>query len=116
MNRSQILKSILGFVDRISDEDYQKRVWVRLEGPECDDFDETMTYFFDEIESILKNYKDFGISNEQYQLLVKFHDILDLFSDEMMYFPAEQIILDPRWQEIRELAKEVLQAFNFHKN
>lgn len=79
---------------------------MRIEGPECDDFDETMVYFFDESEPILKNYQDFGISLEQYQLLIRFHEVLDVFSDEMMYFSAQKIISDPRWQEIREMAKK----------
>jgi hypothetical protein len=116
MNRKQMLKGLLEFIDRISNEKYQQRVWERLEGPECDDFDETMTYFLDESEPIFENYKNFGISDDQYQLLLKFHDKLDVFSDEMLYLPAQIIISDPRWKEIQVMAKEVLQAFNYQKN
>ena len=110
-----MLQGLLEFIDVISNEEYQRRVWERVEGPECDDFDETMTYFFDESEPILKSYKDFGISDNQYQLLLKFHNELDIFSDEMLYLPVQIIISDPRWKEIRIMAKEVLKAFKFHK-
>lgn len=108
-----MLKSLLQFVDRIADRNYQKRVWERVEGPECDDFDETMVYFFDESEPILRDYKKFGISDSQHQLLLKMRDALDVFSDEMMYLPAEKIIYDPRWGEIQDMAKDVLKAFSY---
>jgi hypothetical protein len=114
-SRKTILKRCLETIEGISDVEYQKRVWIRGEGPECDDFDEQMVFFFDDGEPIFESYKDFGISDEQYQLLMKFHGVLDVFSDEMLYHPAQEIISDPRWHEIQKMAKEVLKSFDYPK-
>jgi hypothetical protein len=42
IDRKQILASILETIKGISDKEYQKRVWIRGEGTEVDDFDETL--------------------------------------------------------------------------
>jgi hypothetical protein len=51
--RRNIINQHLKNIHHISDKEYQKRVWIRGEGPECDDFDETVNYFFGEMDSIL---------------------------------------------------------------
>lgn len=53
-DRKYILNEHLRNISHISDKEYQKRVWIRGQGPECDDFDETVNYFFGEMDSILE--------------------------------------------------------------
>ena len=61
-DRKYFLKEFLKILSHISDEEYQKRRWIRAEGPECDNFDETVCHFFDDGEPILKEYKAYGIT------------------------------------------------------
>lgn len=112
--KKQILHSFLETVEGISDKEYQKRVWIRGEGPEVDDFDETVCYFFDDGDPILKNYKEFGITDSQYKLLSEFRDQFESFSDENYWPPM--FIDSPEWTKITIRAKEVLEAFHYNQN
>jgi hypothetical protein len=108
--RKRMLVNFLQTIKWISDKEYQKRVWIRGEGPEVNDFDETACYFFDNVEPVLKEYKKCGITKSQYQILKKFRDKFNAFSDEHSYEP--EFIDTPEWNEITEMAKVVLKAFN----
>ena len=112
-DKKNILNFFLENIAGISDVEYQKRVWIRGEGPECDDFDETVCFFFEDSDSILDNYKDFGVTDSQYHLLVKFRDVFSAFSDENDF--PERFIESPEWKRITEMAKEVLAAFHYQK-
>ena len=113
-DRKFILNELLNNVRDISDKEYQKRVWIRGEGPECDDFDETVCFFFDDVDAILDNYKKFGIIDSQYWLLMKFRNEFDVFSRGVgRNNPPIKFIESPEWQKIMEMAKEVLKAFNY---
>ena len=90
IDKKQILETFIRIIAHISDKEYQKRVWIEGNGPEWDDFDETACVFFHEGDSILEKYKDFGITENQHELLVKFHDAFRSFSDDN-YFPHEFI-------------------------
>jgi len=106
---SQHLKNIWG----ISCKEYQTRVWIRGDGPEWDDFDETCCHFFDDGDPILENYEDFGISESQYQILRKFRDKFRIFSGKNHWPP--DFINTPEWDEIVNMAKEVLAAFDYKR-
>ena len=54
-DKKQILESFLETVNGISNKEYQKRIWIRGEGPECDDFTETTCHFFEDSDNILEN-------------------------------------------------------------
>ncbi len=112
-DKEYILNQFLKNISHISNEEYQKRVWIRGEGPEYDDFDETVCHFFDDGDPILEKYKDYGITQNQYDLLMKFHKSFDEFA-ENNYHPKE-FISNPEWKKIMKLAKEVLEAFNYEK-
>lgn len=118
-NKKQILESFIENIAGISDEKYQERVWVRSEGSECDDIEDAVCDFFDE-DYILEKYKDFGITENQYELLMILYKKLRIFTDTFgVYSPeksTEKLIQLPQWQEIRETAKKVLEAFNIKKN
>lgn len=118
MNKKQVLESFLANIACLSDRDYQERVWVRAEGPECDDIDDTVCDFFDE-SYVLEKYKDFGITDSQYQLLMTLYDKLRIFTDEFKVYSPEkyttQLIQLPQWQEIIAISKNVLRSFNYSK-
>lgn len=112
-DKKQILEGFIDIFTRISNKEYQKRIWVKGEGPEVDDFDDTVCDFFGECDPILENYKDFGITDNQYELLVKFRDEFRDFSRKRDLPPD---FLDfPEWGKITERAKEVLQALTIAK-
>ncbi|NGX47818.1 MAG: hypothetical protein K1000chlam3_01203 [Chlamydiae bacterium] len=117
--KHQRLNSFIENVGCIADEKYQERVWVRAEGPECDDIDDTVCDFFDDGDPILEKYKDFGINENQYKLLMILHQKLREFTDKSgLYSPeksTEKLIQLPQWQEIRNIAKKVIMAFDFKK-
>ena len=113
INRKQIMATFLSILDNISDKDYQKRIWIRGEGPEVDDFDETCCHFFQEGEGIIEEYKDFGLTEYQYEMLKKFRDQFEIFSDAHDF--PEEFIDTPEWAKIMEMAEDVLQAFDYPK-
>jgi hypothetical protein len=112
-DRKYTLNEHLRNISHISDKEYQRRIWIRGEGPECDDFDETCCHFFDDGDPILDHYKDFWITENQYQILEKFRNQFDDFSRKNDWPPA--FIDTPEWDEITEMAKEVLKAFDHKK-
>ena len=116
--KKQALDSFIHNVACISDKEYQKRVWVQAEGPECDDIDDAVCDFFDE-DYILENHKDFGITETQKTALVVLHKKLKEFKEKFrLYSPeksTEKLIQLPEWQEIREIAKCVVEAFGYKK-
>lgn len=112
-DRQYILKEFLRNISHIADKEYQKRVWILGKGPECDDFDETCCRFFDIGDPMLHNYQEYKISDIQYAVLMNFHREFQLFADE--HYGPEEFIDTPEWARIMEMAKEVLQAFNYQK-
>lgn len=113
VDRKTIMETFIRCIAHVSDPEYQQRVWTEGRGPECDDFDEFVNYFFLEGEDILSNYKDFGITDIQYHLLIKFRDEVDVFSHKD-YHP-KKFLTNPKWKKIMEMAKEILKAFNYQK-
>lgn len=111
INRRQIMKTFVRIVEHLADKNYQKRIWIRGEGPEVDDFDETVCHFFQEGDGIMEKHQDFGLTEPQYQMLKKFRDQFKIFADQNDY-PSE-FINTPEWEEITQMAKEVLKAFNY---
>lgn len=114
INSKQIMETVLHIVEHISDIGYQQRVWVLAEGPECDDFSETVCNFFDLADLVIKEHKDFGITDDQHLLLKKFRDDFEAFSEDK--YLAEDFISSPEWKRIVQMAKEVLVAFNYRKD
>ena len=111
--KKQILASVLETIYNISDRQYQMRVWIRGEGSEVDDFDETCCNFFGDVDPLLENYNDFGIKESQYIYLRKFRDKFRLFSSK--YYHPFEFIDTPEWDEIVNMAKGVLEAFDYKR-
>lgn len=112
-DKTFVLNDFLGVIAGISDKSYQERIWIRGEGPECDDFTETVCFFFELGDFILNNYRAYGITDQQYYHLIKFRADFEKFSNRQSWAP--EFIDTPEWAEIMEKAKEVLKAFNFQK-
>jgi len=113
INRKEVVKGFLQNLYRISNKEYQKRIWIEGAGPECHDFDEAVNDFFGDGDPILESYRDYGLTQIQYQMLKKFRDEFDFFVKKN-HFPQE-FIDTPEWTKIMSLAKDVLKAFNFQK-
>ncbi len=112
--KKHILNHFLYTISGISDIEYQKRVWIKGEGPECDDFGETVCNFSGDYDPIIENYKDFGITDKQCHLLIQFNNEFEKFY-RRHYLPQD--FLDfPEWKKMTEMAKGVLQAFNYRKD
>lgn len=110
-SRKTIVSSVLETIQGISDKKYQQRVWIEGKGPEVDDFDETCCNFFGDGDPMIASYKDFGITDTQYKILKKFRDRFRAFADDNDW--PEQFIETTEWAEVREMAQEVLEAFNY---
>ena len=110
-DRKEILNGFIRIFTRIYNKEYQKRVWIEGKGPECDDFDDTVCDFFGISDSIIENYKVFGITDKQRQLLIAFSKKFRIFSDEHDW--PQEFIDTPEWTRITEMAKEVLKAFHW---
>ncbi len=112
-NRKDILNSLLETIKSISDVEYQRRAWIRGEPPGTD-FDETVNNYSLDAEGILKHYKDFEITEIEFQILKKFDEQFRDFYGKNNW--PQQFIDTPEWTKIIKLAKEVLKVFNYQKN
>jgi hypothetical protein len=112
-DRKQIMEFFLRILNNITDIEYQKRVWIRGEGPECDDFDETVCNFDQDGDGIIEDYKDFGLTEEQRQLLIEFRKLFVNFYTKNDY--PEEFINTREWGKVMAMAKDVLKAFNYTK-
>ncbi|MBS0621880.1 MAG: hypothetical protein JSR80_02845 [Verrucomicrobia bacterium] len=107
------MEGFLKNVEGLSDQEYQERVWIRGEGPECDDLSESICLFFDLGESIFEKPKEYGLSDAQYAQVMELQEKLDDFIGVEASSPEEEL-QTPQWKEIRELSKKTLQAFGCH--
>jgi len=102
-DRKQIMDLIIRMLELISNKERQMSTWMQGKGI---DFDETVCIFLDELEPVLENYEEFGITAFQYPLLKKLGDEFDLFSRKNSL--PELFIDTPEWTKITEMAKEAL--------
>jgi hypothetical protein len=94
--KKQIVEGFIDIFTRIASKEYQKRTWIKGEGPDVDDFDDTVNDFFGECDYILENYKDFGLTDKQYQLLANFRDMFDAFVIESRPISISPLYRYPR--------------------
>lgn len=100
----------------ISDKEYQERIWVKGLGPESDSFDETINDFFYFTEKINKDYKKYELEEDEYDLVKKMEEQIIFFcSSQPVVGNDAEIIKDPHWHKIQDLAKEVYEKLKrFH--
>lgn len=116
-DRKSLISVFLRDIEHLSDEEYQQRVWVEGRGPEAQDYGEFYDFFVNEDKAIIDNYKEYGITEEQHQLLIKLYSRLYAV-DNALYFKLTEaeMIRTPEWKSVTEIAKDVLKAFNYYKN
>lgn len=107
VDRKKIMETFVRMIDHISDKEYQRRAWIK--GEEAD-FDEAVNLFSGLGDPILQKYKDFGLTEDQYQILKEFRERFKAFYDE--HDLPQEFIDTPEWARIMEMAKGVLKAFN----
>ncbi len=107
--RKAVVESLLDNLQSISDMSYIKRVWIEARGPEIDDYEETVNDYYSDVRDILSDWSYFGLTKDQYDSLCRFHAKFDAFIDNN--HDPEFFIETPEWEEIMELAKTVLVAF-----
>jgi hypothetical protein len=108
-NKKSVLNEYLRNIYHISDKEYQRRIWIRCEGPECDDFVETVCYHSSITDSIFEEYEAYGISEIQLSLLKEFHKEFKKFWQEN---DLPQLFIDtPEWTKITEMAQDILKIF-----
>jgi len=96
--RSYILKKYLKTIFNVSDKNYQRRIWIRAEGPECGDFDEAVCRYWSLVESIFLEPEKYAISDIQLKKMKKFHEEFKGFSEEN---DLPQAFIDtPEWDRI----------------
>lgn len=111
LDRSYILNRFLNDIHVISDRVLHERSWIKGLGPDYRDFEEFMCQFFEVGDPMLEEYKEFGLTQEQYQILKNFRDKFDSLIDH--YFHPFYFIDTPEWAEIMKMAQEVLKAFHY---
>ncbi len=114
IDKKSFMKDFFDNMDLIADKEQQKRAWIMGIGPVYYDFDEAVIIFFEHVEIILKNYRDFNIDESQHLLLKSFSNEFKTFSDEHDW--PQDFIDTPKWTKITEMAKEVLDAFHWERH
>lgn len=113
-DKKNLLKELLRTFAGIADKEYQRRVWIKGEGPECDDFTETVCQLYEEGESVLEDYKSFGITDLQHHLIINFLKEFRYFACENNY--PEEFIDTLKWEKFITMAKEILVTFDYPGN
>jgi hypothetical protein len=115
MNNDLWVRNILDIVQEFSSEEFQKRVWLEGKGPEVSSFIEAACGFFDDNnadELIDVQWRQVGLTEEQRNKLAHFRDALEVLNKRTPETPNDADILnDPEWPKIRQLAKDAFNAF-----
>lgn len=104
----------LNAIQALKDEEYQRRVWFRAEGPEVDSYIDTTIHLIEKCETIFEkaNCSEY-LGEKNYVLLKKLYDlILEHVDSTQAKMDADQLqehelLDDPRWHDIQMLAGEV---------
>lgn len=115
LNKKKILNNHLETIFGIANQDYQERVWIRGEGPEVDDYTESMCHFFDDGDPIIANYKEYAITKKQLSLLLKLREAIEDFNSNTRFELGPNFTDSPEWKKIILIAKEVLHEFDYQQ-
>ena len=107
-------------VYRISNLEYQERIWIKHETPDIvDSFEDTTMYFSEDAEIVIENYEErqtIRMSLKQYTMLKKLYKMVDDYesNDDNPYCADgsnDQIVVyHPEWAKVREYAKKVYEV------
>ena len=93
----------------LSDIDFQRRIWVRGEGPEVSSFEEAVCQLFDDtsIGDQLDEGQEVVLSPKLDSILRELKHLLNKIDYRMT---AEEILNHPNWDKIRQLSIQALSA------
>ena len=106
-------KVLLQIVEAVADEEFQRRAWFGI-GPEQSSPGETVNQFFSNaaFQDFLARH-DNGLSREQTNAGRQLYDLMERFiSNTPVHLKPEQVIDEPRWGEIRQVAKRFLELMD----
>jgi hypothetical protein len=115
MKNNKILISYLETISGIADREYQERVWIRGEGPECDDYTESICHFFDDGDPIISNYEGYEITKRQLDSLVKLREAVQDFNSSVRFELGPDFLYSAEWINITLMAQHVLQVFGYQQ-
>lgn len=107
---------LIKYIWRISDHDYQERIWVQHETLEIvDSFCDTTMYFCEDADAVLEAYEEGRVkmTDQQHMMLKKLYEMVDNYEphpeipDKFRRCRDQQIVNDPNWHKIRDFAKLV---------
>ena len=106
-------RNVLSAVKEISDEEYQTRVWLKGVGPEVSSFEEAINRLFDDylVDRFIVEYRKQHGDVFWLERLIDLTTALEDYSDATprQVFPSD-VLKDPRWRGVRELAQTVLRS------
>jgi hypothetical protein len=110
-----VLNGYLKTIWSVTNKEYQRRVWIQGDGPEVDDYDETICRIFDDGIPILDKKDAFSLSRYQCKVIKKFHKKIMSFFDKpgIEYYDPKLVIDNTEWTKVMDKAKDVLKAFEF---
>lgn len=105
---------LINSLDALKDEEFQRRVWFRREGPEVDSYIDTTCHTIELCRSLFKDPNCIEyLGKETYESLKKLHDLVlehvDLTEERINvdYLQENELLDDPNWHDIQELSNEV---------
>lgn len=110
------LNNIVESLKEIASAEFQEKGWVRGEIHQYCNYVETSCGLFDDacFEDFLDFYAEkFGLSCQQIQILNRVREAMKNFSRSLQHHGYEDpqiIVNDPKWHEIRQLAKDALKT------
>jgi len=113
---------ILGFINSLilnatrilKDEEYQRRIWFKHEGPEVSSYTETNVYFLNTCEKIFQDTaaeeqlgeETYGMLKKLYQLVDEHFESVDERIDSDL-IQEDELLNDPHWHDIQTLAEKL---------
>lgn len=110
--------SLLHLISYLESYKFLERIWIKERRPNSNPFREWMNKFFYghayRTKEIIERYREYDISEDQLQHLVKLFDSLNKYWEKMKNEENLQRILDdPEWHQIQSLAKKVIEVFQW---
>jgi hypothetical protein len=105
MNPKPWQRMVLDTLRELSDASFQERVWLRCESGEMSSPSETVNQLFDDSGLVDLLERDAAFSGEADVALRRLGALADTIDFEQ---PIEDLLVDTRWLELRQLAAQAL--------
>ncbi len=110
----QVEDMLRNSLDSLSDEDFQRRIWFRDEGPEVSSYSESVEHFIGNCESIFRHSvseeylgkENFTLIKHLYDLILEHYDsVWDRIDPDLL--EENELLDDPNWHDIQQYAEEL---------